>query len=295
MTPQLTQIRQSYKRVFALDSSKLNRIIAVIESCIEQYSPYETAFIVTLKDGRIIEVRGLEALLGLDNTVLNPISGLEISTLASSASINISFDSSPVYSKFVTVIVSSEDAHWVATTFAQIDEQIERTQLLGFQYKLRKLDSAWVGVFLLFSFAVVIAMVLAALQADEVRSVSLTKAQAASLLASAPKKDDPNANLSWLVELNRQQLEFVAKPRWPVEWDSLFTRKSFFVISPILITLICAIWALRKYPVNVFIWGDWIKEYEASADTRRILWTAVVLAMVVGVFGNFFVLGVTGT
>ena len=86
---QPTQTRRNYKRFFALDPSKLNRIFAVGESCMQHKGPYASKFIVVLKDGRSIDVTNLDAVLALDNTVQNPISVLEIYLSGDDASIEI--------------------------------------------------------------------------------------------------------------------------------------------------------------------------------------------------------------
>jgi hypothetical protein len=59
----------------------------------------------------------------------------------------------------------------------------------------------------------------------------------------------------------------------------------FIVIVGALVYL-----ALVCYPWAVFAWGDWDQEHAEIVGRRRMIWTVVVVALLLGITTNLFVL-----
>jgi hypothetical protein len=69
--------------------------------------------------------------------------------------------------------------------------------------------------------------------------------------------------------------------------------RTYLIGLPVIVGILSAIVAIFWfYPSNVFAWGDCGESYERTVERRKLLWYAVVLALVIGVLSNLFVLGV---
>jgi hypothetical protein len=73
---------KSYTSAFAIEKSKLTRILTIIEERFQQANlGNRSKFNVVLKDGKQVELTSMDALFSMDNTVKNPVTRLKISTV----------------------------------------------------------------------------------------------------------------------------------------------------------------------------------------------------------------------
>ena len=216
------------------------------------------------------------------------------------ARINISFGDNE-YPRFfgrnysrAEVIVSGADSTWVGETFAEIEEQVERTQVKGIYRTLGKaLGSGFLSTVAGLVGLIVILSVLGTLMAAsigdkapklgyQVRQELLQKAKSASTV-----DDKVNFLVSWqtiaLEESIKNDENTVGMVRY------IFSKKSAYIVFPILLVLVCICYVGAKCcPGLVFEWGDWEDHYRQIVKRRGQIMMGVIVAFIVGVLGSLF-------
>jgi hypothetical protein len=133
MAEEKTVVERYRKSPFVLDKPKLARMLDIMEQRFaEAQLDFKPTFGITLKKGRQIKTRSMDQLLGFDNSVSNPITGLVI--IADSYSggppeknlfAKLDFDntSRPI----ISLEVISSDSKRAAQSFAELARGTGRT------------------------------------------------------------------------------------------------------------------------------------------------------------------------
>lgn len=306
-------VEKEYTSSFVLDKGKLSRIINIIE---ERFSSINTKnemqFHITLQNDKNIKVKNLEEVYKLDNTVKNPIIFLKLSVVVEPQK-----DEPECFLGFnkwktdnVYLRISSSDAKWANQFFAEIEEQIERTMQNSWIFKLKYQfsDILWNAILAGVVVAVTTGMITALLLKPSEKKYQankefLTTAQIESLSVHSKQINDIDEKIDFLFEIHKQQIENLNKVnvskdnRWSQLKSSIqgvLNLRTLFMILPFLIILGCMVYLFRFcYPHAVFNWGDYGEHYTKILSKRKNLWTVVVIAILVGIVANMFVLSIS--
>src|SRR5205823_4487522 len=136
-----TEVQNTFSSAFALDKAKLTRIVTILT---ERYQRAEATatpdFEVKLRNGKTIALSTLDEVFGLDNSIKNPITSLEVALRSERDAktrlfSTVSFDDSAVEN--ISVIVRSTDSKIAQELAAELEEQVERTLVSSWMTKLR--------------------------------------------------------------------------------------------------------------------------------------------------------------
>ncbi len=141
MSAEAITVRRFIGSPFVLDTAKLSRSLNIIEQRFtEARLPYQPTFEVRLADGKKFTLLSYDALVGLDNTIRNPIRSLsiEVSSWKNEEGIrcSLSYDDYPLTG--ITLRVSSSEPKLANQLSAELEEQAERTVSSSFVHKYVK-------------------------------------------------------------------------------------------------------------------------------------------------------------
>src|ERR1700749_5035326 len=134
-------IENDYKSAFILDDKKLSKIENMLSERFKDHQlELNTIYTIYLSDDRKIVLNSRKEVLDLDNTIRNPIRSLNLFAANSSDQHNLS--ASITFSNRETdnihISVSSDDPNFVSRLFAELEEQVQRTFLNNWIYKLKR-------------------------------------------------------------------------------------------------------------------------------------------------------------
>lgn len=292
MSDDSTILRKGYQSAFLVDKPKLSRMLGIIEQRFsEQELTFKPSIKVTMKNGKMAELRSLDQLFSLDNTVRNPIESLEVTAATAISDAN----PSPVAeaylnyggdeSESVEFSVTGVNAKWVNELFAELEEQVERTLLRTWVYRFVKTgDILLLGLFLM----MMLAGGFVILFDSNPGKLNLSEQAVHHLSRQADAANTSEEKLSFLFEMHRQQLKQL--PTRSFKLQALFTVRAASLALPLLIIIgISAYVFIVCYPSSVFAWGDYGEHFAGLVAKRRTLWTVIVAAFFVGVIANLFV------
>jgi len=311
MAIQNTVISKRYPTAFELDKPKLTRIIEVIEKRAQALGLAAViTFAVELKRGRIFRLSHSDDLLALDNRVLDPLVFLEISASvvdgplsptdemssvtneASPLTISIKFASSEY--RNVSLVVGSQDANVAAQVFGELEEQIERTFLTSWIYRMMGEDRMFVLLITPLSIPLIgllwFGESLFGRPTPGLRSLPHTELR--GFVEQADTSRTLEQKVDFLFALQRRQLAQANTPE-PALLSNIHISH-LFVLGPLAVVLCCAIFTIATcYPRAVFNWGDYEAHYTTILRRRSTLWTTVTVGMIVSVLASMFVMGIT--
>jgi hypothetical protein len=294
----MKKIDKEYPHPFLLEPTKLNRIVDTIHASFAAIpnAKVDDHFEVFLSGDRKEEFSSVDAVLALDNTRKHKIQRLMIWCSVSSPGspkpdqeVQVDFggpsslprNSAPL-SKVVSIAVRGESASWNSHTLAEIEEQVERTQL----HHTRPL-----GVLIL-----ILAMAVFVLGAQFLNFAATPSTSTDWWLKHADLdrlaemlKQHPTLTDEDLREMETRQLKNVLEYSG-VARPAQRTRPARQVLLPVacLGIIACVIILFTCYPSAVFLWGDEQARYETILQRRKALWGLVVSVMLVGVLSRLW-------
>jgi len=290
------QIQKRFRSAYVLDEAKLRRILGVVEQTFaETGADYTLRFEATHPQRRVTTVNSLEELLLLDNSKKHPIESLTITAVSEdkdsdadtspSRRCQIVFDDAEFYAA-VDYRVASADSKWANNCSTLLVEQIERTFQGSWVTKINgnsPLRMAMIPLLL----ALLVALPLSFLEKSTSGLSSqmwLTDSNITEIVTSAEPLE-PAEVLSMQIR-NIQGARGHSKLEWLKDW------RVYAAFSPLLVVLICLGYlAFRCYPPTVFNWGDMGEHYETLLGRRKLLWSAVLIGVFVGLLSNLAVYG----
>lgn len=292
-----TTLRKTYSTAFVLDRGKLTRIMSILEQRMPEIGiSFEPAFQLKLSNGKEVLLHDIQEVLALDNAVKNPIMKVEIripSANESAAHVALRYDSGPRSN--VSIVVAGANTKWATEVFAELEEQVERSfatpwiqryalgpSFLGGQFPI--LILTLVGAFfamgtLLFS------------------SSSPTRPHDPSSLlqrALSVNTDQDKLQVIFDKTVNDLTAEMRQEARATIDMAALLSWRTLFMGIPVIVILGSFLYlALVCYPWAVFAWGDWEQEYTETVARRKMIWTVVIIALLLGIITNLFVLSLS--
>lgn len=305
METQEHRVSRTYSSVFIVDSAKLSRLANVIEERIKSISPtpFRHFEIRTYKD-KVFSARALERIFEHDNAVKNPIVNLKMTFSDKDEeptnSCTVFFD---VSDPEIEVKIKGENPKWANDLFSEVDEQIERSFVANWVYSVKRQKShEWMSILMalvmlplmLFSFFV-------GGGSKKVETTNfLTPADVEVLQQFAVGATQQEDKVNFTYQLLTRQLNNSHKPEQVGTVEQLtrlsdhLTFKSALLVLPAVVAL-CSLFYLLKYcyPGSSFLWGDMLEHYNTLVERRKVVWNAILIALLVGILGNLFVFGLS--
>lgn len=304
METQEHRVSRTYGSVFIIDSAKLSRLTNVVEERIKAIcsTPFRRFEIRTYK-GKVFSAHEFERILEHDNTIKNPIVSLKMTYTDKdedpSNSCTILFDASDPE---IEVRIKGENPKWSNDLFSEVDEQVERSSVANWVYSLKRQKSHE-----LMSFFLLIAMLPMLLFASFLDK-STKNTQMTNFLVQADVDDlqrlekvttKQEEKVDFVFQLLSRQLNNLHKPEQGAMEQLLrlrdyLTIKSALLVLPTVVAL-CSLFYLFKYcyPGSMFLWGDMMEHYNTLVERRKVVWNAILIALLVGILGNLFVFGLS--
>jgi len=272
-----------YSSPFVLDKGKLARISSILSKAHGQ--DHTLSYLLHFKTGRKLNLPSLDDATSLDNTMRDPIVALTVDSHGKGGSANVDFTSDDSYLD-VKVTIWSSDNDAANDLYGALDEQVDRTLVKGL---VSRLASSVIGrVVLTIVLAVSFISVVCTTQLSLIPAPSAPSQTVESTLAKraqTARSDHDKLQIIFEKTVNDLQPNTPVQPAQP-----MFTARSAFIALPaaiIVLVLIYMLWTC--YPLAVFAWGDWEQHYRNILKRRQVLWTVVVVATILGVVSNLFV------
>jgi hypothetical protein len=295
----MKKVDKEYPHPFLLEPTKLNRIIDTVHGSFAAIpnATLHDNFEVFLTGDRREELPSVDTVLALDNTRKHKIQRLVIFCSASSPGfakpdheVQVDFGgpssfprNSTTVTKVVSIGVRGESASWNSRTLAEIEEQVERTQL----HHTRPL-----GVLILI---LAVAVIVLAAQFLNFAAAPLTSSdwwlkhsdldRLAEMLKQHPTLTDED-----LREIETRQLKNVLEYNGVSQRPTQTSRPARAVLLPLACVSIigCVIILFTCYPSAVFLWGDEQARYETILQRRKAVWGVIVSVMLAGVVSRLW-------
>jgi hypothetical protein len=301
MTPEKTIISNKLTSAFVLDKTKLARIMDIIEQRLSEAEvPFAPTFDVTLSKGKHIQTVSIDQLFSFDNSISNPIKMLSIHAEGNQPeqlSCTLNFDKDPKNN--IALEVTAVDSKQASQTFAELEEQVERTLSSSWIHKFTPINIFLGGAFLLM-FTLIVLILISTVNSDSVSSrdgYMLSSDEEAAFAKRAKEVTNANDKIDFLFDLQSRQLERTVGQR---ERNSVHigrpSVRSLFLMLPLIVILGCVVYLQQtSYPFGVFLWGDYEEYYNKLVSRRKTVWTVVVASLFVGILGNLFVFGLSSS
>lgn len=282
----MRQLARTMLTDFALDSSKLQRIVSILQDALKG-SDYEVAFSADLKNTKQILTSDLQELLASDNTVANPIQHLRVfaGTQDRLKHVSVHFQAgTDRYMAAASVTIRCDDSAWSSALYSALEEQVERTALrdLVSRYSrsrtARKLLSPLLALFVA-AFAVLFTV-------GTIGRLAGSSQEARELIERAKTVQTQEEKIDFLLRKAQHDLHRLDRSQ-PDAIFGLITLPVIVAAAPFVIVVLLVGYCLtRCYPGSVFLWGDYA-EYHARVLARRaMIWNVVLVALVVGLVIN---------
>jgi len=292
-----TRIHKTFTAAFVLDKPKLSRIFDILEQRYkERDTPFNPQIEVTFTNERKLITPSLEKLFLLDNTIKNPIKSLLIrdtEVQPDKLGTTLLYTTKEKYN--IELIVLSGDGKYASQVFAELEEQVDRTFSRGWLYKI----SAVQMIYMMMVLVLVVSLFFLA------TSASHSIAKGSGYMLSLAEMDNFNSRaktittredkIDWLFDLQQRQLEngLRIQKHDRIELGNPLTVRRVFIALPILLAIVSFFVLFAKYyPQAVFLWGDIEEHYTKLMSARKMIWTVIILALLIGIVSNLFSLGI---
>lgn len=285
----MRELERTVSGEFALDASKLQRVVSIIQSAFSGKA-YDLTLVATLKNQKRITTHDLQDLIAIDNTIANPVNRLEIQAICASESKSCNVVFRPENDEFhsgVPISVKSDDAPWASNLFSELEEQVERAILRDqvSKYRQSKLFRRLTPLVIL----LVISIGFLVTMLRSITNLAPNDSELASITRLAEVAQSSEQKLDFLVAYSRHQLQKTrsfATSGFPFSFEAL--NLHFFIgASPFLLVAGLIIFALTTcYPGSAFLWGDYADHYSTLLKRRSQVWNVVVIALLVGLLIN---------
>ncbi len=196
----------------------------------------------------------------------------------------------------VSITVGGPTAKWATEVFAEVAEQVERTFSTNWIHRYL-LGQPHAGIDVLTMVAVTMSMVMVIFTVFN-RSVVTRQHEPSSLLQCALAAKTSEEKLQVIFDKTVNDLADAVRQQQAnpiVDLAVLLSWRALFMALPVLVVAGAVVYlASVCYPWGVFAWGDWEQEYSEIVSRRKSIWTVVVVAVLVGIISNLFVLNLPG-
>lgn len=293
-------ITRNFDSVFNLDSSKLSRLLNIIEERFGELS--ETIiplFEISTKKGKSYTTANIDDILDHDNLVNNPIVNLTISYKDKAEEPeNTCYVEYDKEDSEIKVRVQASDAKKGNELFAEIEEQIERSLMKNWVYSIKNQTphELMIYVMLFLMLPMMFGLIFQVIPVEEQRKKDgLTSGDIAYLADIAKTVDSDEKKIEFIFEYQLRKIQNLTSSESffsSLTKENLLNIKLLLSVLPFIIVIGGIYYIISKtYIGSVFLWGDFTDYYNSLSEKRKFLWNAVIVALIVGVISNLFVFG----
>ncbi|MEW8625318.1 MAG: hypothetical protein AB2551_06165 [Candidatus Thiodiazotropha sp.] len=295
------EYRRSFNDVFILDTSKLSRLLNVIEERFAGFSEkYIAKYEITTKKGKSFKTTTIDEITNHDNPINNPIIDLDIrysdDNDEAKNTCHIQYDTED---SRIRVYIDTEEAKSGSDLFAEIEEQIERSIVTNWIYALKKqaFHEIMPVLMLMIMVPAMIVSIFTATSEDFKKTDYLKQEDISFLTDSFPiEKMNQDMKIEYLYEYHSRKLKNINSDKVGIldtlTRNNVFTMKFALLVLPFVVMFIGVYYIFSKtYIGSIFLWGDYVDYYNNIQDRRKFLWNTVIVALIIGVIGNLFVFG----
>jgi hypothetical protein len=295
MSGQEISVFKIFNFSFVLDRPKLCRILTILDTRFREFVKNPVVeYNLTLAKGKALSSSEMEGLFDQDNTVKNPINNLSIIYKGkendAEHSCTIIFDRKD---SEVILQIHSPNGRLANELFAELEEQVERTQVHKTIYTVKRGRNFHLLAILMLVVLTVIMTFLGDLMKPRQFRNFLANQDIDRLSAIVDTVSDQDGKLNFVYEMHLAQLTNAKKASallFPIKAD----LRLFLVLCPGIAIILVLIYIFSVcYPGSIFLWGDYAEHYENLVARRRFLWNAIIIALFVGIVGNLFVYGIS--
>lgn len=296
-------ILNSYEGAFILEKTKLIRIIDVIEKSFQKTpnGSIQKSFLTKFNNGKEASLGTIDEVFNLDNGIKNKVTELKIRYEKEENKIDVHFDGdrkTPV----IYIGIESDNLQWSNESFAEIEEQTERTRQTGWVYEMKgstgKDVISYVALIVMLAMVAIVSFALP----SSLEGLSERNVIKQQLLSEADTIQTYEDKINFLFNVTKEitldghkQQETKSNSTLKGENKSLFSNwEVYLIIVPVLI-IIGILWYLIRncYWLFGFIWGDMEEAYQKSVEQRKMLWNILFGSLILGMLSNLFVFGLT--
>ncbi len=259
-------ISRRIESVFTVDKSKLSRLLNVIDERLKALGENPvTTFEVETKRGKSFKTSNIDEILKHDNSVKNPITSFSIIMEAPEIWCHITYDKED---SVIRINIQADDSRKGNDLFAEIEEQIERSLIKNWVYKLKKYGKLEFLTFLLLLTSIVmiplfIFTMISRTSFENIKNSDyLSSEDIAYLSKPIPISESELNKINYVYEYQSRKLKNIQASREKSN-SNLFSMgklpniRVLLSILPFIIVLggtYYTIW--RTYIRSVFLWGD---------------------------------------
>lgn len=297
-------IQREFEKPFILSKSHINRIIEILDNKFAQIKGKTTRkqLGLLMNNGKVYNSENPEEIFRVDNSKKNPVKRLDIEYNLLDGTqknrpippfVSIKFHGNDQFPRIETEF-SGDDFKWLSECSAEIEEQVDRIVPESLPYKLLGTERFRMFFFLAPLIAIMLIPIWLSsyMNSKPYQLFSIDPKHVQSLqeqIAKVKTADDKINIIYQIVQHNLHDADAASK--------SIFLDpKTYFLMLPLLI-IIGSLFYIYKYcyPVFLFEWNDMAQWHTDRIRVRRFLWGAIIVAFVIGVLGNIFMLGLTPT
>ncbi|HEY0153780.1 MAG TPA: hypothetical protein VGB92_17350 [Longimicrobium sp.] len=283
-------VQKVFTAAYILDRAKLSRILGIVEQRFSELElPYAPRFEVRLKNGKVIQLADVQHVFDLDNAVKNPIHELEITAgMVVKGAFLLKFDSDRHLN--MRLRVESANAKWANQLFAEVEEQVERTIPGKWPYAVTTRDAIHLVPMVLALLLTLVALLFVPTKRPNNGFSTSADIEHLRVLSASARTIDQKVD--FLFESRRLEIARLSRKADTPQLSDYLEPHYVLMALPVIVIVGCiAYMFFFLYPWAVFLWGDFEEHYKKMVGRRRAIWTIVVAALIVGILGNLFVVG----
>lgn len=294
-------ITTKFDSFFTLDSSKLSRLLSVIEDRFKDISnEIVSNHEISTRNGKSFSTSDIETILEHDNPINNPITTLSISYQDKKQEpakiVNIQFDKDE---SRIKVKIQAEEPRFGNDLYAEIEEQLERTQNKSWAYSIKKQKphELLMVLIMVIMLPLMLLLVFATFPEQELKKRDyLSKEDISFLSAEYSKSITENEKLDYLYEYHARKIANMNKSKSNLlklfSKENIFNLKVCLLVLPFVVVLFSIYYIVSKtYLGSIFLWGDFVDYNNTLLERRKFVWNTIVVAIIIGVISNLFVFG----
>ncbi len=287
---------KSYSDPFILEKSKLDRLATLLRETIDPSPNLEEHYEIHHADGTLTILESTDKVYQLDNSGKKLISSIKLRMASNSADatgtpreVEVEFEED-LHGARTTLSVLGPDPRWVASTFALIEEQVERCLKKDILYGLASSRlSGRLSIFMPIAFLMVIALLLSTSGLELRNHMWLTTMDMAEIKTQL--SDPTPLTQDQYLAIVKRQLKNIQRQSSTRAFQ--FSWPHFFILGPILVIVASLFYLVRFcYPSAIFLWGDREDWYSRLLKKRAFVWNAILASTTVGILTGLFVLGI---
>jgi hypothetical protein len=285
-----------YRDPFVLEKSKLDRLTVLLREAIGPSPGLEEHYEIHHADGTLTFLETTDKVFQLDNSGKKLITSLKVRVASMSVDapqslreVDVTFEENLNGAK-TSISVLDPDPRWVASTFALLEEQVERCLKKDILHRLAASQPpAQIALLICSAILMVITILLVDKRFELRNHMWLSPTDMAEI--ETQLSDPAPLTQDQYLAIVKRQLKNLRHPFSTRPFEFSWSR--FFVFAPILIMSASLLYLiLFCYPSAIFLWGDREGWHSNLLKRRAFVWNAILASTAISILSGLFVLGI---